>query len=1288
MAPLKHEDRFLAEHNVDAALARSRYGRQPANAGRKPTTTNRDDDADGDGETGDLAGCFGVFDGHVNASASSYVERHMLRALLDQGADGRGAILETCCTDAFRQLESSYRKMGAASPQSSLAKPDPKRRASAVGDRRSSACLPRCLFSSTASSSNATNASNAAVAIEGGTTACVALLQMLPWGADPRVDVVVANAGDSGALLVYNGGDGRDAKEDPAKEEDAKEDDAAKDDARRAAYRTPRTKWLTRCHSPDDPLEAKRLTDAGARLGRMRREGNEIGPMRSYPGGYAVSRAIGDFDAPHVVCTPEVKRTRAPAEGCVLVLASDGVWNVVSEDACGDIVRATAPCVKLAAERIMEAALGTERGLHDDATVVVVRVPPPTEILDEKLRKLREEEEKLRASEVAASAQVEVTRQDSSTSTTTTASTSEPVPRKSWTRRLSVGGGGTKSQIEKLRAEMEDDITVRRGRVSLDETSSDGSTHRTYAKMDGLNAIEGLGLKAPEDGSVDGDSNNKDENEEGEYDSASKGEEEPRDFRNQKMRSLEDRGNANAGGLFHGCVAFLCGGGGGGHSATVGFDDVAGDGRNLHDDYDVGKLLGRGSYGSVRECTLRVIPSKATVEHLKPRAVKSIASNGSRYSAALIRDEVDTMLAVSGRHPNLPTVYDVYEKRHKGVAPGTTVHVVNIVTEQYGGGDLLEGIARRKRFTVSDFEAIALQLLGATSFLHNVGVVHRDIKPDNIMLRRHWFEGVPPQIVLLDFGGAAFARGANKTKLRGNVGTKFYSAPEVVSGREYGAKADVWSVGVTLMVLLAGVPPPHRIAKDWKRILGGEVLRLPRGTPPRFGRLVAHMLVPVPETRPSATAALSSAAWLLGDGRMLSWRAAKEAQMRSRKDSGGVDKGPDKFRPDTQGSGPRGSVAIGAASPKTMSRFAPGAASASSRSDGSPLGPKFAGYDLEPAWKSSVRKKESTVHWTFPKSASDPTPAMPPRRPSIDQELHGAARRARADSRRSKFERAAAFVLSVALGRDKTAALVSALREAGYDEGYAHRRGRAKVGGANDGEDGANDDGEDGASDDEDGASDLVSAEALEAALWKIDAVDAAMQIEILRREATDQTTEKNRESGTDCTDEETGTDDDELPRGSARTSVDRGSGVSVEFSRVLTLAELHDNHARINRTVRNEYIESRGTDDDEDGRFIPAHFMGGKIRNRDDHSLKEGMLMATLTRDEGSLSAAIEGKEGSFYSATIVEEDEEEDGDGDTQLNVGVQALRRASQSGENLCAVEEAALALVRSGDGDSNG
>ena len=133
----------------------------------------------------------------------------------------------------------------------------------------------------------------------------MAELQMLPWASDPRVDVLGANAGDSGALLVFEG-----AEEGVDQNDDADEAMVPLPEAggTTRSKPPPMTKWLTRCHSPEDPLEAKRLTDAGARLGRMRRDGVEVGPMRSYPGGYAVSRAIGDFDAPHVVCTPEVKR--------------------------------------------------------------------------------------------------------------------------------------------------------------------------------------------------------------------------------------------------------------------------------------------------------------------------------------------------------------------------------------------------------------------------------------------------------------------------------------------------------------------------------------------------------------------------------------------------------------------------------------------------------------------------------------------------------------------------------------------------------------------------------------------------------------------------------------------------------------------------------------------------------------------------------------------------------------------------------------------------------------------
>jgi len=63
---------------------------------------------------------------------------------------------------------------------------------------------------------------------------------------------------------------------------------------------------------------------------------------------------------------------------------------------------------------------------------------------------------------------------------------------------------------------------------------------------------------------------------------------------------------------------------------------------------------------------------------------------------------------------------------------------VNIFAGPCAGGKLLDAVGRRKRFTVADWEAVAVQLLGAVSFMHTLGVVHRDLKPDNIMLKRAW----------------------------------------------------------------------------------------------------------------------------------------------------------------------------------------------------------------------------------------------------------------------------------------------------------------------------------------------------------------------------------------------------------------------------------------------------------------------------------------------------------------------------------------------------------------------
>ncbi|XVF57128.1 hypothetical protein PTKIN_Ptkin06aG0178700 [Pterospermum kingtungense] len=91
------------------------------------------------------------------------------------------------------------------------------------------------------------------------------------------------------------------------------------------------------------------------------------------------------------------------------------------------------------------------------------------------------------------------------------------------------------------------------------------------------------------------------------------------------------------------------------------------------------------------------------------------------------------------------------------------------------------------------------QIMLGLAHCHRFGIVHRDIKPDNIFFD---FRG---NLKIGDFGSAAWL--GELGTVDGLVGTPYYVAPEVVMGRPYNEKVDVWSAGVVLYVLLAGVPP-------------------------------------------------------------------------------------------------------------------------------------------------------------------------------------------------------------------------------------------------------------------------------------------------------------------------------------------------------------------------------------------------------------------------------------------------------------------------------------------------
>ncbi|XWS42567.1 hypothetical protein CRYUN_Cryun16bG0025400 [Craigia yunnanensis] len=112
------------------------------------------------------------------------------------------------------------------------------------------------------------------------------------------------------------------------------------------------------------------------------------------------------------------------------------------------------------------------------------------------------------------------------------------------------------------------------------------------------------------------------------------------------------------------------------------------------------------------------------------------------------------------------------------------------------------------------------QIMSGLAHCHRFGIVHRDIKPDNIFFD---FRG---KLKIGDFGSAAWL--GELGTVDGLVGTPYYVAPEVVMGRSYNEKVDVWSAGVVLYVLLAGVPPFYgeTVEEIFEAVLRGN-LRFP-----------------------------------------------------------------------------------------------------------------------------------------------------------------------------------------------------------------------------------------------------------------------------------------------------------------------------------------------------------------------------------------------------------------------------------------------------------------------------
>jgi serine/threonine protein kinase len=242
--------------------------------------------------------------------------------------------------------------------------------------------------------------------------------------------------------------------------------------------------------------------------------------------------------------------------------------------------------------------------------------------------------------------------------------------------------------------------------------------------------------------------------------------------------------------------------------------------------YQLGRMLGSGGMAIVYLADDRELGRSV--------AVKLLADNLAADEAFRARFLREAQLAAKLSHPHIVHVYDI------GRDPGGRPF---IVMEYVEGESLHQTLQREGRLSPDRVAAIARDCCAGLAYAHAAGLVHRDLKPHNLLVDR---DG---RIKIADFGVARSLDGAGFTLTGSVLGTAGYLAPEQARGEAVTSAADIYGLGVTLHQLVTGAMPGP----------GAAVLPEPlRG-------IVARCLDHDPDRRPTAAELLGEGVWLQPD---------------------------------------------------------------------------------------------------------------------------------------------------------------------------------------------------------------------------------------------------------------------------------------------------------------------------------------------------------------------------------------------------------------------------------------
>jgi len=248
------------------------------------------------------------------------------------------------------------------------------------------------------------------------------------------------------------------------------------------------------------------------------------------------------------------------------------------------------------------------------------------------------------------------------------------------------------------------------------------------------------------------------------------------------------------------------------------------------DRYEIVRLLGEGGMGAVYRAHDRELDRDVALKVIRPEL--------ARNAQVLNRFKQELILARQVTHRNVIRIFDLGSDRG-----------MRFITMEYiEGEDLSSIVAHRGKLPVQESAAIVRQVCLGLEVAHAEGVVHRDLKPQNIMLDQQG------KVSVMDFGIARSTDASNLTRTGALMGTPNYMSPEQARGQKVDARSDLYTLGIIFYELVTGAPPfaaENPMATLVKRIQEKPVppVSLELSLPPAINGIILKMLATEPADR-------------------------------------------------------------------------------------------------------------------------------------------------------------------------------------------------------------------------------------------------------------------------------------------------------------------------------------------------------------------------------------------------------------------------------------------------------